>query len=65
MPTRDCQLKATAKYKKENMKQIKFEINKATESELLAWIESKENRQGYIKSLILADMEAHRTSTDN
>ena len=63
MPTRDSQLKAAAKYKKENLKQKKFEINKATEAELLAWIESQENRQGYIKSLILADMEQKKAKS--
>lgn len=58
--TSDSQRKATAKYKKENMKQVKFEINKATEPELLAWIEAQENKQGYIRSLILADMNKKR-----
>lgn len=62
MPTKECQLRASAKYKRENMKPVKFEINKTTEAELLAWIESKQNKQGYIKSLILADMEAHKQS---
>ncbi len=61
--TRDCQLKATAKYKKENLKTIPFQINRTTESELLAWLEKQENRQGYIKSLILADMRAKQTES--
>ena len=47
-------------YEKENIRQIRLKINRKTEPELLEWIEKQENIQGYIKSLIMADMEAHR-----
>lgn len=53
-----AELRAIKKYNKEYKKQIKFTVNKRTEPKLLAWIEAQENKQGYIKSLILADMKA-------
>lgn len=53
----EAQKNATAKYQKENIHQVKLQINKSTEKELLAWINSQSNKQGYIKSLILADMQ--------
>ena len=45
------------RYEKENIRQIRFKINRKTEPELLEWIEKKENIQGYIKRLILEDMK--------
>lgn len=59
--TSEAQIKASNKYIKENLKEFKLKINKVTEPELLAWVEAQANKQGYIKSLILADMEKHRT----
>ena len=46
-----------AKYEKENLRQIRLKINRKTELELLEWIEKQDNIQGYIKRLILEDME--------
>ena len=46
-----------AQYEKENLRQIRLKINRKTEPELLEWIEKQENIQGYIKRLILDDME--------
>ena len=44
-------------YEKENLRQIRLKINRKTEPELLEWIETQENIQGYIKRLIMEDME--------
>ncbi len=44
------------RYQKLNQHQIKLKINKIREPELLEWVTSKENIQGYIKSLIRRDM---------
>lgn len=46
-----------AAYEKENLRQIRLKINRKTEPELLKWIEEQENIQGYIKRLIMEDME--------
>ena len=47
-------------YEKENLRQIRLKINRKTEPELLEWIETQENIQGYIKRLILEDMEREK-----
>lgn len=59
----EAQAKANAKYVKENQRQIMVKVNRKTEPEMLKWIEQHDNLQGYIKSLILADMEKHRNSS--
>lgn len=49
-------VKYTRDYEKENVKQVKFKLNKKTESDIIEYLESKENKQGYIKQLIRDDM---------
>ena len=53
-----------AKYEKENLRQIRLKINRKTEPELLEWIEKKDNIQGYIKRLIMEDMEKGKENED-
>lgn len=53
-----------AKYEKENLRQIRLKINRKTEPDLLKWIEKQENIQGYIKQLILEDMERIREAEE-
>ena len=53
------QKNATVKYLKENIRQIKLQINIKTEPDLYAWIESKSNKQGYLKELMRADMDKY------
>ena len=48
-------------YEKENLRQIRLKINRKTEPELLEWIEKQGNIQGYIKHLILEDMQKKKT----
>lgn len=48
------------KYEKDNLRQIRLKINRKTEPELLEWIEKQENIQGYIKRLILEDMDKEK-----
>lgn len=48
------------KYEKDNLRQIRLKINRKTEPELLEWIEKQGNIQGYIKRLILEDMEKEK-----
>lgn len=54
--TSESKKAADARYKAANTKQIKFVLNKNTEPDLIAHLESIENVQGYIKTLIRADM---------
>lgn len=58
--TSEAQKAADARYKAANTKQIKFVLNKNTEPDLIAHLESIDNVQGYIKSLIRADIQTRR-----
>ena len=49
------------KYQNKAIKQFLLKINRFTEPELLEWLESQPNKQGYIKELILADMEKNQS----
>ena len=55
--TSAAQLRATQKYKKEKIKRITVDFYPA-EAELWEHIQSQQNKQGYIKDLIRADMES-------
>ena len=55
----DAQRRAQARYVKESVKQTSLRFYPA-ETDLWEWLDSKENKQGYLKSLIRADMERER-----
>lgn len=57
----EAQKAADARYKAANIKQIKFVLNKNTEPDLIAHLESIDNVQGYIKALIREDMKEKNT----
>ena len=46
----------TNRYIRLHQHQVKLKINEITEPELLRWVTSQENIQGYIKKLIREDM---------
>lgn len=43
-------------YQKQNIRQIKLNMNRKTEPEILEWLEKQDNIQGYIKRIIREDM---------
>ena len=47
-------------YAKENTQQIKFVLNKNLDADIIEWLGTKPNKQGYIKALIRRDMEQNR-----
>lgn len=56
----DAQKRARNKYDQEHKDEFKnyhFRLNKENDSDVIAKLESVQNKQGYIKSLILADIE--------
>lgn len=56
----EAQKRARNKYDqlhKEEFKNYHFRLNKENDSEVIAKLESVKNKQGYIKGLILADIE--------
>lgn len=44
-------------YEKENYKKIMVRLHNIHDIEMIKWMESIPNKQGYIKSLIQADMD--------
>lgn len=50
------------KYQKNNTKQIAFRLNFNTDADILDKLEKVENTQGYIKSLIRADIKKEENS---
>lgn len=47
-------------YDKDNCKTLLLRFNKKTASDVLAWLETKESKQGYIIDLIRKDIIANK-----
>ena len=56
----DSRTRANLKYKKKNIKQMKLDLNRNTDSDIISFLDRCENKQGYIKSLIRKDMEKQK-----
>ena len=59
----DAQKRARNKYDQEHKDEFKnyhFRLNKENDFDVIAKLESVQNKQGYIKSLILADIEKNK-----
>lgn len=52
-----AQIKAQAKYDAEHTRQVHLKLNRRTDGDVLEKLDSVENKQGYIKRLIRADMK--------
>lgn len=52
-----AQKRAKAKYDQNNTVQIKLKLNLKTDYDILEALERSENKQGYIKELIRADLK--------
>lgn len=46
-------------WKKENTRLFAFRFTRRTEQDIIDWIESKPSMNDYLRSLVIADMEAH------
>lgn len=51
--------KATVKYNANNVKQIKINLNRKTDADIIEHLDRTENVQGYIKQLIRQDIDLH------
>lgn len=51
-----AQIRAVAKYDKQNTKKITLKLNYKTDADILKRLDSLPNKQGYIKELIRKDM---------
>jgi hypothetical protein len=56
MTTSKAQLRAQAKYDKDNTVQVKLKLNKKTDKDIIVRLAAADNVQGYIKELIRADI---------
>lgn len=45
-----------ARYEKENCVQVKLKLVKATDSDIIAWLEAQDSKQGAIKRLIRQEL---------
>lgn len=55
-PTSEAQKRAVLKYDAANTKQYHLKLNRKEDKEIIAKLDSLENKQGYIKALIKADL---------
>ena len=56
MTTSKAQLRAQAKYDKENTVQVKLKLNKKTDADIIKRLSKADSKQGYIKELIRLDI---------
>ena len=56
MTASKAQLRAQAKYDKDNTVQVKLKLNKKTDADIIAHLAAADNQQGYIKELIRLDI---------
>jgi len=49
--------RATAKYDAANTTRVAIKLNNKTDADILAYLDQLDNKQGYIKDLIRADMK--------
>jgi hypothetical protein len=56
--------RAQAKYRREKATQVVIRLY-GTDADMLEWLQSQENKQGYIKRLIRDDMKKHGLTSKN
>lgn len=56
MAVSEAHKRASMKYDKENMRQTKFNLSLKYDQDIIAHLDAQENKQGYLKDLIRADI---------
>ncbi len=56
MNVSESNYRASQKYQKEKCRKITLLLNKKIDEDLLVWLDSQENKSGYLKKLIREDM---------
>lgn len=59
---RESDRRAIARYDAKNTRQIRLKLNKKTDADILQKLDSVENKQGYIKSLVREDIRKEKTN---
>ena len=57
MPVTEAQKRASQKYDAEHTVQFRMKLNKGTDADILKKLSEVQNKQGYVKELIRADMK--------
>lgn len=57
MPQSESRRQYNLDYVKQFQRQFMLKVNRNTDPEMVAWMESQENVQAYLKQLIREDME--------
>ena len=57
----EARIRANAKYNKENTRNVVLHLNITTDKDILDYLNRKDNKTGYIKELIRADMKKNPT----
>lgn len=65
MAVSEAHKRASMKYDKENMRQIKFNLSLKYDLDIIAQLDAVPNKQGYIKDLIRADIARKGTAQNN
>lgn len=58
MKDKSAQVRASMKYNRTHVKQVKMDLNRKTDADIIAHLESLPNVQGYLKQLIRNDMNS-------
>ena len=56
--TKQARVRASIKYNEANVKQIKMNLNRKTDTDIIEHLSKQPNMQGYIKNLIRQDMRS-------
>lgn len=56
-PTSAAKIAANARYSEKMVVQFKIGLNKKTDAAIIEHLQAQENKQGYIKNLIISDMK--------
>lgn len=59
MPVSESDMRAADKYRKNNCRDFTLRTNRKFDEDIIVWLESIENKQGYLKNLIREDMKKH------
>ena len=60
MKTRASQIRASAKYDRENTKAVYIKLNKRTDADILAALDCSGNKQGLIKAAVREYISKHK-----
>lgn len=56
----EAQIRANAKYDAANTIQFKIKLNKVNDADIIKHLQAQSNKQGYIKKLILQDIQKNK-----